>query len=159
MSFYSFKEFLQNRRIFVALKLSESDSKMIDDFLKGNNLKNNLNHDGNYVDNLMYHMTLWYSKTGHSVEKNDEISPITLDVENWELLGKNKEHLTLKMKKSNMLNDMKSHWDSYGLTSDWPSFKPHMTCVYHYKKSKIPKIKPPKTLTFDRIIIEDTFSI
>ena len=153
---YTFAEYIKNRKIFISIAATDEYSTYLEKFARENGLYNGLDHSGNPTNDLKYHVTLWYSSTGWLDYNQSQMPEIEIPVENWELLGKRKEHLTLKLIDNGWLEGLKDHFGQYGLTSEWPTFKPHMTLVYNYNKRRIPNIKPPKTVRLGQVYAEET---
>lgn len=155
------KDFIKNRRLFVAVEPNKLETMLWSDFIITNSLFNGLTHSGRTVKSpaeLNIHSTIWYSKTGHINPSLNDIGNIACETDGWELLGENKEHLTIRLKPNETLMKIRDEYGKYGLTDPWPKFKPHVTVCYHYNK-KIPRIQPHKFINFNTLRIEETIDV
>lgn len=154
--------YILNRRVFVGLIPTEESNQEIDNFVKENGLYNGLNYEGIPVDNINYHVTLWYSRKGRLSTGEYLIdTPLTIETQGMEILGLKNDYLTLKMISNSRLKTMHAvYGERGGLISDWPKFKPHLTIVNKYTKNRIPNIhlsKIPKRIEFDKVVIKESF--
>lgn len=157
----TFKDYISHRRTFVSVGVSETQQQELVDFKRIAGLENNKDFGGEYIDpmDFYHHITILYSSKGHADTTDERIESFELETDGWELLGRDKDCLTIRFKQDPKLISMKEKYESKGLISDWPTFKPHLTLVYNYKKTKVPRVKPPKSIIFDRLFIEETIDL
>jgi len=99
-----------------------------------------------------YHCTVIYSRKRVSeVEGIKPTLPITATVKGWDVFG---DCLVLTLTSPGLLS-LNSKCMDLGATSDFESYKPHITVATEYT-GEVPSVPVPKMkLSFDQFVVED----
>lgn len=151
-----FKNYIKHAKhkdgTYVSMLMSDKCKKQLEKFVKSN-LKLN-----EYVDKSEYHCTIIYSRT--PVPEAEDVSyPEIIHARcyGYEVFPTKDGNKCLVMRLNcSQVNDVNSKLTQLGATSDYSSYKPHVTVCYDYKSnddvSTLPI--PDFDLVFDKIEVK-----
>lgn len=128
--------------LYVSLLPSPESRDAIFDFCQKNNIPNLVAKDE-------LHSTVVYSRSHVENQSIKEFKmPVSATVNGWEVLPSKDDGsvLTMKLKSSDM-RKVNAAFRDRGATSDYPTYKPHITVALDWKGSP-PTVKPSLSLSF-----------
>lgn len=159
-NFPSFGEYVKKRVNYVYLDLTQGSKQYLQEFSKNNGLENFKDYEGNYSaadPSSRYHCTLWYSKTGFAEHGVFYFEPIVAKVSRWQIFGKVDSFLVLELEKNKQIEKLRGLFLSCGFTSDFPTFRPHVTLINHYDRNCVPRIQCPKYVEFNKMVVTESY--
>lgn len=144
-----FEEFIEHKDgTYINVKPTKDNKKELYNWVVDNEIGNPLNRDE-------YHVTVIYSRNPCPNAKYYDFNlPIEGKICGWEIFDANIGRCLVARIESKQLNDINNDlMTKYGATSDFDSYKPHITVSYDYKGDK-PKDIPNINFSFDMVEVK-----
>lgn len=104
-----------------------------------------------------FHTTIFFSTNFPYVENGVyEVDPFELELDHFELLGKEKNIPVIKINTDNwQLQMLRKGFEDMGFKDEWPEYKPHISLSYNYNgKPDLSELTlPPVKVIANRIVV------
>lgn len=140
----------------VMLGFDSTTIELLNRYCLEHGITNTLDYDGKPNNgNFHYHITLYYTDTPNELVSMDSIIPsFNVQLYGLDFFGENKDIPVLLLNPNGKLQELFDLFgNSFGLKSNWPSFKPHISLSYDKKIVTIMSL-PRFPLVVNRLIID-----
>ena len=130
---------------YIEIQYSPVTQGYLRQYCKDNDFSLTTNYDGNDQDekSFDFHSTVWYTSNKADIPNGEyDVSVTDVVPTGFALFGPDEDVLVLEIE-SEQINAIRAKYgDTYELTDDWPSYRPHITLCYTYN-GIMPEVELP----------------
>ncbi len=146
----SFSSYLDKfKKKFVGLDLDQTSQTSLRQWCADNGFDLTTSYSGNpqKAEEFKFHITVFFTTSMHDTTTGTfSIKPFQLNLDHFELLGKDKNIPVIKVTPNDELLKKREMFERMGYKDEWPSYLPHISLSYN--KLQIPDIKTLKLPDF-----------
>jgi len=156
----SLRAFFQGNRKYARVEYTTDSAKYLRRYCLTNGIDIKTNFDGTPIesDSFVFHTTIFYTsnRIKKSIPPYLALRPVPVKPIGFDVFGENKNCLVLKLESAPLHKMYEYFADEYGMKSDYPVYKPHITLSYAYDGRPPESLDLPTfSLKYDKVLVSD----